>query len=124
MKFKINYDLPTLNDYTNSNRSSKYKGSSIKKEATNVCAYMALSQGVMLDNCLYDVTITWYQKNQKKDPDNVYFGVKFILDGLVVAGILKNDGQKNIRDISNKLRIDKNANSNYCIVEFLKVEVK
>ncbi len=122
MKFTINYDLPTLNEYTANNRTNRYKGGAVKKTATNTCAFLAKEQGVKLDNCLYDISITWYQKTRKKDPDNVYFGVKFILDGLVKAGILANDGQKNIRDISHKLRRDKMHPSNYCVVEFKQAE--
>lgn len=121
-KFTINYELPTLNDYTKSNRANKYKGNSVKKKATDICSFLALQQHLSLDNCIYDVSIVWYQKNQRKDPDNIYFGVKFILDGIVSAGILPNDGQKNIRDISHKIRRDKNSNYNYCVVEFIKVQ--
>ena len=29
------------------------------------------------------ITITWYEPNEKRDPDNVMAGQKFILDGLV-----------------------------------------
>jgi len=40
---------------------------------------------------------TWQEKDQRRDPDNVTgIGKKFILDSLAKAGILKNDGWKQI----------------------------
>jgi Holliday junction resolvase RusA-like endonuclease len=47
----------------------------------------------------YPVTIhfEWYRGNAKSDPDNVDFARKFILDGLVEAGILRNDTCREIR---------------------------
>jgi hypothetical protein len=34
----------------------------------------------------------WIEKDRRRDPDNVTAAVKFILDGLVDAGILRGDG--------------------------------
>lgn len=34
----------------------------------------------------------WTVKDRRKDKDNIAFAKKFILDGLVEAGILPNDG--------------------------------
>ena len=36
-----------------------------------------------------DVTCTWITKDLRKDLDNVSAGIKFVLDGLVQAGILR-----------------------------------
>lgn len=51
--------------------------------------------------------ITWYSKDKRKDPDNIASGIKFLLDGLVEAGVLPNDGWKEIRSISHSFHIDK-----------------
>lgn len=34
----------------------------------------------------------WHEKARNRDPDNVAAARKFILDGLVVAGVLRDDG--------------------------------
>lgn len=34
----------------------------------------------------------WYEKNRRRDPDNIAASKKFILDALVRAGILPDDG--------------------------------
>ena len=42
------------------------------------------------------VSILWDCPNRKKDPDNIAFAKKFILDGLREALVLENDGWNNI----------------------------
>ena len=39
-----------------------------------------------------DIKLVWIEQNRRRNKDNVMAGKKFILDGLVKAGILKNDG--------------------------------
>lgn len=43
------------------------------------------------------ITFTWVEVDCRRDPDNIAAAKKFILDALVTAGILKNDGWKQIR---------------------------
>lgn len=50
---------------------------------------------------------TWYERNKKRDKDNISsFGRKVIQDGLVKAGVLENDGWKQIEGFSDRFRID------------------
>jgi hypothetical protein len=53
------------------------------------------------------IIITWYCKNEKKDPDNISFAKKFICDGLVSAGVLENDGWKQIQGFEDIFIVDK-----------------
>jgi Holliday junction resolvase RusA-like endonuclease len=39
------------------------------------------------------ITFIYQEANRKRDPDNITFAKKFILDGLVKAGVLPNDTQ-------------------------------
>lgn len=48
----------------------------------------------------------WVEQNRKRDLDNVFFGVKFIQDGLVKAGILANDTHHEIVGISHTIAYD------------------
>lgn len=41
---------------------------------------------------------TWFCKNKRKDPDNIAAGIKFVLDGLVEAGVLPGDGWRYLGD--------------------------
>jgi len=118
--YEITQELCTLNEYTDAERKNRYAAAKIKKDNTKICTVAAMAvKPFTYSEKLYDVEIEWYVTNNRKDPDNIYFGVKFILDGLVKAGVLKNDGRQNIRHISHKIfTADK-----YCVLVELK-EVK
>lgn len=49
----------------------------------------------------------WYAKDKRRDPDNIASGVKFLLDGLVEAGVLPNDGWKEVLSITHTFHTDK-----------------
>ncbi|MFH0957066.1 MAG: hypothetical protein V1897_00015 [Pseudomonadota bacterium] len=42
------------------------------------------------------LSIYYHEKDKKRDPDNIAAGKKFILDGLVQAGVLSNDGHAQV----------------------------
>ncbi|NFP92392.1 RusA family crossover junction endodeoxyribonuclease [Clostridium sporogenes] len=77
--------------------------SNLKKTNTDLVAFIAKGKFKRID-----LDITWYCKNKKKDKDNIAAGIKFILDGLVKAGIIKNDGWKEINNFTHKFEVDKN----------------
>lgn len=54
-----------------------------------------------------DLQITWHRKNRKSDPDNIAGGIKFLLDGMVKAKLIENDGWKQINSIVHKFAVDK-----------------
>lgn len=99
--FTIPTLLPELNEYINAERSNRYRAAKIKKTATATCHYSCLNLRYKVNqNFRYDVRIIWYLPDRRKDPDGVSFAIKFILDGLVSAKVLKNDGAKNIGSIT------------------------
>ncbi len=104
--FIIHGELPTLNAYIQAERGNKYAGAKIKKDATELCAWCCKSIPI-IDKYPIDITIQWYTKDIKIDPDNLAFGIKFILDGMVKAGKIVNDGRKQIASISHEYYLDK-----------------
>ena len=52
------------------------------------------------------VVIDWYCRDRRRDPDNIASGKKFILDGLVAARVLRNDGWANIRYFEDRFHVD------------------
>ena len=110
--------MPTLNEHDNANRANRFGGASMKKKATNLCAtYVkkAMNEGFELMNQPCDFEFVWYLKNRRKDKDNVSFAKKYILDGMVDAGLIENDGWKQIGDWKERFELDK---------EFERVEIK
>lgn len=97
--------LPGLNDMTDAARENKYASAQMKKEYTEIVAWCAKSARLPRFDQV-DMVITWYEPNQKRDKDNIMAGQKFILDGLVMAGIIKNDGWKQIADVTHRFRVD------------------
>jgi Holliday junction resolvase RusA-like endonuclease len=91
----IKGELTDLNTYINAERTDKYLAAKIKKEETDRIYWEIKEQKLKaLENCKY-VYFYWYNKNTRKDFDNIEFAQKFIWDALVLARIIKNDNQKN-----------------------------
>lgn len=72
-----------------------YKGSmySTAKKALTQKIGREVEQAEMENTC-YTLFCEWYIPDYRKDPDNITHGLKYVLDGLVGAEILLNDGFK------------------------------
>ena len=86
---------PTLNKVIESAKQhwSRYKRE--KRQYTQMAHVDALSQyrGPMIESrCSFQ--FNWYLKDALTDPDNVMVGQKYIFDGLVNAGVIKDDGME------------------------------
>jgi hypothetical protein len=104
MRFVITVKMPSLNEYIDIERSSRYGAAGKKKQATNNVAMELRSQSREKLTGLYDLTIYWLVPDNRQDPDNIYFKTKFVLDGFVTASLLPGDGRKNIRHIDHRIR--------------------
>lgn len=105
MKLVINGRFPSLNEYINAERSNRYMGSKMKKAYTQLVWAEAKNQKLRKIHPV-EIIFTWYEKNQKRDKDNVAFAKKFILDGLVEAKVLDGDGWKGYGDFMDRFEID------------------
>src|SRR5438105_6191615 len=98
MKIELKGKLPTLNEYIDAERRNKFIAAKIKRKTTELVAWSVKGSGWTIKG-LSDFTFTWYVPNKRSDPDNVAFATKFVLDGLVVAGVLPSDSMKYVRSI-------------------------
>ncbi len=98
-------EFPALNKIINKSKQHWAAYSQMKKEYTNKAAYI-MNRLPKFNNKI-DLTFYWYCKNRRKDKDNIIAGQKFIIDGLVKAGKIKNDGWKEIGDLIHKFEVDK-----------------
>jgi Holliday junction resolvase RusA-like endonuclease len=101
-------ELPDLNQIIAESKNHWGSYSSLKKANTQLVAF-CIKQATKRKYKKIDLDITWYCKNRRKDKDNIMAGTKFILDGLVQAGTIKNDGWANVGDIRHKFDVDKQA---------------
>lgn len=105
MKFTIPGELPDLNQIIKLSKSHYMAYSTMKKTNTELVAWSAAK----LPSIEYaDIEVRWYCKDKRKDKDNIRAGLKFILDGLVQANVLKGDGWKQVGNLSDEFHVDKN----------------
>lgn len=86
--------FPSLNEYISAMNRNRFVGNKMKKEYTDLVAQYARAKD--LGHFTEPVAIHFYytEPNSKRDGDNIVFAKKFILDGLVQAGVLTNDTQQ------------------------------
>ena len=113
-KITIPGTLPDMNKIIKISKAHPMAYSTEKKTYTDAVAWIAKGLPEMQR---VSVTCHWYCPDRRIDPDNISVGIKFILDGLVKAGVLKNDGWKQIAEISHKFYIDTNPRIEVELVE-------
>ena len=104
IKLIIPGELPDLNQIIKASKSHYRAYSKLKKENTDLIHYLVKKTPKMERISL---NITWYCKDKRKDKDNISVGIKFILDGLVKAGVIENDGWKQIENFTHRFEVDK-----------------
>lgn len=111
----INGQLNSLNDYTRACRTNRYTGAKMKSDNEAIVSLYIRMQlnGVHFPNKVA-LDFRWYEPNRRRDPDNVCFAHKFILDALVNNGIIKGDSQKYITGLNDDFFVDR---------EFPRIEV-
>jgi Holliday junction resolvase RusA-like endonuclease len=102
--FTIEGRLPSLNEYINAERRNRFAGAKLKKQYTEMVARAA--KDVPHFSNPVGVSILWIEPNRRRDLDNIYFGKKFILDGLVLAGVIENDDQRHVISLSDSIAVD------------------
>lgn len=100
--------LSNLNDYTSACRTNQYKGNAMKrKDEAKVLQEIYNQLGRLRIRKPVRMQYVWYEKNRKRDLDNVSsFGRKVIQDALVAAKVLQNDGWNEIRGFSDEFKVD------------------
>lgn len=97
--------MPGLNDYSDAERKHRQIAAKMKAAETDRVAWVAKTQLPVFTKPIH-LTITYREKNRKRDKDNIAFAKKFILDGLVAAGRIANDGWKQIDGWSEGFVVD------------------
>ena len=104
IQFKIDAQLPSLNDYINKLKSPNGKrlGAAFKKQTDELCEKFMLPVKIKArDICKKPVLIHfhWEEKSHRRDLDNISSAKKFILDAMQKCGILDNDNYKHVKGI-------------------------
>ncbi|MGX7195198.1 RusA family crossover junction endodeoxyribonuclease [Enterococcus olivae] len=107
MKVIIQGELTDLNTYINAERTNRFKAAKIKKRQTDKCAVAFMPIRTKKLKLPIKLHITWVCKNKRKDLDNIMFAKKFIQDGMIQSGLLKNDGWNEIAGYVESFEVDK-----------------
>lgn len=107
-KLVIRAQMPNLNDVIAASKRHWSYYSKEKKRWTEVAALEAKAQGLTPMRLPVWVRTTYYLKTRRSDPDNLRVAIKFILDGLVQAGILEDDSQRWIIGFQDLFELDRN----------------
>lgn len=99
--------FPSLNDYIAAERKNRHIAAKMKRDETKRVADIAANSDMPTFEKPVHVYFTWVEPNRRRDIDNIAFAHKFILDGLVKAGVLKGDSQKYVTGFVDLFRVDK-----------------
>ena len=111
MKFVLQGEYCTLNEYSDAERTHYRKGAGIKKAETERALIDLQTHKYMwgiappLEQKIFK--FTWYRVNRRSDPDNIAFAKKFIMDAFVESGLIKNDGWKSVKGFIDIFEVDR-----------------
>lgn len=104
--FFIQGQLPGLNEYTRANRTHKQAGAAMKKQAEVICdAYIRAANPTPFVGRVA-IRFLWIEPNGRRDPDNVAFAKKFVLDSLVRCGVIRNDTRRYVDTFEDRFDVD------------------
>lgn len=99
-RYIFDYKYPTLNEYINKCRTHWASGAKMKEESDYATVMLLkLQKAKPIEEYPVDLVVKWHCKDKRKDVDNIHSSIKFILDGMQKAGIIKEDGRKYISQI-------------------------
>lgn len=105
--FTIPGRLDGLNAYVNACRQNPQAGAACKRNNQNRVIEAIKKANLKPMKTPVVVEVFWFERDMRRDKDNVRSGIKYILDGLVQAGIIEDDGWKHINTIVDRYFIDK-----------------
>jgi len=108
-KFTINGRLPCLNDYIKAINLNRHKGNKLKQDTEDIIIWQIRQQlrGLHINKPVI-LKYDFFEENRRRDLDNVSaFCMKVTQDSLVLAGVLDNDGWKNITGFTSQFYLDK-----------------
>lgn len=92
------HPFPSMNDVIAANRSGYGVGNRLKRRLTELvatrCREVMAETGWVAPLGPVEVSFTWHEVWRGRDVDNVMSAQKFVLDGMVEAGMLRGDSQR------------------------------
>ena len=106
MRFVIPGQLPDLNQTIAASKKHWNHYAAEKRRQTHRVAWLVRAAELSPITRPVTIKFNWICKDQRKDKDNVRFAAKYILDGLVLAGVLADDGWNQIDGFEDHFSLD------------------
>lgn len=109
LKIWIPITFPAMNETLKAARATKgswSRYSDLKRAYTKGVRLYALDHRRRRIETAH-VRFEWHCENRRTDPDNIASAAKYVLDGLVKAGVLADDGFKNVKSIHHDFLVSK-----------------
>jgi hypothetical protein len=111
-EFSIDTRLPGMNEIIDAATRFRRRGSKriplyadMKSHSTNIVMWSIKAEGITGPiPSPYGVTIIWQESTRRRDIDNIQAATKFVLDGLVKAGVVAGDGPDHCVTITHVVR--------------------
>ena len=104
--FFLDFPLPTLNEMIRTARGNKFASAAQKKKYTDLVAMEIMVQTEQPHFDAISLDITWIETKKKRDPDNVTGGgLKYLMDGIVAAGIIDDDDRDHVASATNRIAV-------------------
>lgn len=99
--------LDGLNEYTAECRRNAYAGAKMKARNENFvrCLIRHQLNGLHIKRPV-TIVYRWYEKNRRRDLDNIAFAKKFINDALVKDKVLEDDNWAHVTGYSDEFYVD------------------
>ncbi len=100
IRLELPLPLVTLNEIVSEAKHHWSSYAASKRRDTDLVAVLARSAKLRPCPSPFRVRCEWHPRDRRIDPDNLAAGgLKAILDGLQVAGVIEGDGYKHVRGI-------------------------
>ena len=96
---EVTAKCPGMNDIIGAARNSRFGSASMKKKWTRIFEKASRKQLSPIKHPVH-LECIWIEGDRRRDLDNVSAAIKFVLDGMIAAGVLVDDSQKLVRSIS------------------------
>jgi hypothetical protein len=106
LEFFIPGEFTTLNEWIAAANRNRHAAAKIKRDETARVRFAAFDVPEITRYPVH-LHLTWYRRNRKSDPDNIAFAIKFVLDGLQDAGVMRQDTWASVATIAHHFDIDR-----------------
>lgn len=104
--FTIEGRFPSLGDYVAAERRGRLAGASMRRREAERARLAAAAAGVPAFSGRVTVRLLWVEPSRRRDPDEIAFAKKFVLDGMVAAGVIEGDGQSRVVGLQDTFAVD------------------